>query len=99
MAPAAWRRISRAWRSRPQGDRIAEEAEYVAAYCRRRKIGKIADWPTYLAFSFFRLAAILQGVYKRFLDGNASNPQLAKAYGAAVPLLGQLAMEVIEKEN
>ena len=78
---------------------LPTEAEYVAAYCRRRKIGKIAAWPTYLAFSFFRLAAILQGVYKRFLDGNASNPQLAKAYGAAVPLLGQLAMEVIEKEN
>ncbi len=53
---------------------IPSEEEYVAAYCRRRGIGPIDNWPFYLAFSFFRLAAILQGVYKRSLDGNASNP-------------------------
>jgi len=78
---------------------LPTEAEYVAAYCRRRGIGEIDNWPIYLAFSFFRLAAILQGVYRRFLDGNASNPQLAKTYGAAVPLLASLALDMIKKES
>jgi aminoglycoside phosphotransferase (APT) family kinase protein len=74
---------------------LPSEAEYVDAYCRRRGIGPIENWPFYLAFSFFRLAAILQGVYKRAVDGNASNPQKARAYGAAVPLMGELAMKMI----
>jgi hypothetical protein len=29
------------------------------------------------------------------VDGNASNPQKARAYGAAVPLMGELAMKMI----
>jgi len=75
---------------------IPSEADYVSAYCRRRGIAGIDNWPFYLAFSFFRLAAILQGVYKRSLDGNASNPEKARAYGAAVPQLGDLALKVID---
>ena len=59
---------------------IPSEADYVAAYCRRRGIDGIANWTFFLAFSFFRLAAICQGVYKRALDGNASNPEKAKMY-------------------
>jgi aminoglycoside phosphotransferase (APT) family kinase protein len=46
---------------------LPSEREYVDAYCRRRGIGPIDNWVFYLAFSFFRLAAILQGVYKRAL--------------------------------
>lgn len=76
---------------------IPAEAQYVAAYCRRRNIGPIDNWPFYLAFSFFRLAAILQGVYKRSLDGNASNPEKAAAYGAAVPLMGKLALKLLDE--
>ncbi|MCB1455036.1 MAG: phosphotransferase family protein, partial [Nitratireductor sp.] len=78
---------------------IPTEEEYVAAYCKRRGIGAIDDWPVYLAFSFFRLAAILQGVYKRSVDGNASNPEKARAYGAAVPLMGKMALDMIENGN
>lgn len=52
---------------------LPTEEQYVAAYCRRMGIGSIADWGFYLAFSFFRFAAILQGVLKRSLDGNASS--------------------------
>ena len=74
---------------------IPSEAQYVADYCRRRNLPGIDNWPFYLAFSFFRLAAILQGVYKRSLDGNASNPEKAGAYGAAVPQMGALALQVI----
>ena len=47
---------------------LPTEAEYVEAYCERRGIAGIDNWTYYLAFSFFRLAAICQGVYKRALD-------------------------------
>lgn len=76
---------------------IPTEEAYVEAYCRRRGIAGIDNWTYYLAFSFFRLAAICQGVYKRALDGNASNPEKARTYGAAVKLLSRLAVEVIEQ--
>lgn len=77
---------------------IPTEEDYVALYCRRRGIGGIDNWVFYLAFSFFRLAAICQGVYKRALDGNASNPEKAKSYGEAVRLLSALAVQLIDGE-
>lgn len=76
---------------------LPEEEAYVADYCRRRGIGGIDNWPFYVAFSFFRLAAILQGVYKRALDGNASNPEKAAAYGRAVPLIAEMAVASVAK--
>jgi len=78
---------------------IPSEGSYVANYCKRRGIETLPDWPFYMAFSFFRLAAILQGVYKRSLDGNASNPQKAKQYGMAVPILGSMASEYLKEED
>ncbi|PBC10098.1 phosphotransferase family protein [Mesorhizobium sp. WSM3859] len=78
---------------------LPSEEAYVAAYCRRRGIGKIDNWTFFLAFSFFRLAAICQGVYRRALDGNASNPEKAKTYGEAVKLLAALAVELIDKKS
>ncbi len=74
---------------------LPTEEEYVARYCERRGIDGIANWNFYIAFSFFRVGAILQGVYKRSLDGNASNPEKAKLYGAALPLVAGLAAETI----
>ena len=53
---------------------IPSEGEYLAAYCRRTGSEDIAGWHFYIAFALFRLAAILQGVLKRALDGNASSP-------------------------
>ncbi|WP_054312844.1 phosphotransferase family protein [Mesorhizobium sp. 1M-11] len=76
---------------------LPSEDDYVAAYCRRRSLTGIDNWTFLLAFSFFRLAAICQGVYKRALDGNASNPAKAKVYADAVKLLTHLAAQLIEK--
>lgn len=60
-------------------DRAAEglptEDEYVDLYCQRRGIARPENWDFYVVFSYFRLLAILQGVLKRALDGNASNPR------------------------
>jgi aminoglycoside phosphotransferase (APT) family kinase protein len=77
---------------------LPSEEDYVAAYCRRRGLTGIGNWTFFLAFSFFRLAAICQGVFKRALDGNASNPEKARTYGEAVKLLSHLAAKLIEKE-
>lgn len=73
---------------------LPSEEAYVEAYCQRRGLGGVDHWPFCLAFSFFRLAAILQGVMKRALDGNASNPERARQMGDAVPLLASLALDV-----
>ncbi len=75
---------------------IPTEEEYVETYCKRRGISGIDNWNFYLAFSFFRLAAILQGVYKRALDGNASDEK-AKTYGASVNILADQAVTLIGK--
>jgi len=54
---------------------IPSEAEYVAAYCRRTGRDGVAHWDTYIAYNMFRLAGILQGIMKRFLDGTAASKQ------------------------
>jgi aminoglycoside phosphotransferase (APT) family kinase protein len=64
---------------------IPSDEEFVAMYCKARGIDGIAGMNFYLAFAFFRMGAIIQGVYKRALDGNASNPERAMRLGAAVP--------------
>lgn len=73
---------------------IPEEADYVAAYCQRRGISGIANWEFCLAFCFFRLAAILQGVVRRAHDGNASNPERARQMAQAIPVLANMANEL-----
>ncbi len=65
---------------------IPDEAEMVRRYCELRGIPEIAHWNFYLAFSFFRLAAIAQGVKKRAIDGNASSAQALKVGELVVPL-------------
>jgi aminoglycoside phosphotransferase (APT) family kinase protein len=70
----------------------------VASYCRRTGIDDIDNWPFYLAFSYFRLAAIVQGVAKRAVDGNASNTRAAEL-GEWVEPLAHMALQVIENES
>ncbi len=75
---------------------IPTEQEYVQAYCQRRGIDHIDHWEFYLAFSFFRLAAIAQGVAKRAQDGNASSKKAA-AVGQVVEPLAQMAMQIVRE--
>ncbi len=70
----------------PKSLGIPTEEEYVAAYCKRMGIDKIENWSFYLRFSFFRLAAIVQGVAKRAVDGNASNAAADKMGSMVKPL-------------
>ncbi|WP_237028997.1 phosphotransferase family protein [Phaeobacter porticola] len=64
---------------------LPTDQEFIASYCKRRGLSGISDFGYYLSFSFFRMTAILQGVRKRGLDGNASNPEHAARLGAFVP--------------
>lgn len=77
---------------------IPTEEQYVADYCKRMGIEQIENWSFYLAFSFFRLAAIVQGVAKRASEGNASNEHANKV-GAFVEPLAQMALSIIEQSS
>ncbi|NOD46251.1 MULTISPECIES: phosphotransferase [unclassified Ruegeria] len=74
---------------------LPSDQAFVAQYCKRRGLDGIENFGFYLAFNFFRMAGILQGVYKRALDGNASDPERAKAYGAYVPLFAQHGLKAL----
>jgi aminoglycoside phosphotransferase (APT) family kinase protein len=52
---------------------IPSESELVGEYCKFAKRGPIDNWHFYVTYNMFRSAAIIQGVYKRGVDGNASS--------------------------
>ena len=74
---------------------IPTEEAIVARYCELLGIDQIDNWNFFMAFSFFRLAAICQGVAKRAVDGNASNAA-ADDVAAMVRPLAELAMDYID---
>ena len=47
---------------------IPSAERYLAQYCRNTAAAEVNTWNFYLSFAFFRIAAILQGVYKRSLQ-------------------------------
>ena len=51
---------------------IPSEAEYIALY--EKKLGRSISehWPFLMAYNLFRIAAILHGITKRAMDGNAN---------------------------
>ncbi len=65
---------------------IPSDKEYVQRYCERTGRGDISHWNFYLVFCFFRLAAIVQGVKKRAIDGNASSEDAASRGDLVLPL-------------
>ncbi|SEN29334.1 Predicted kinase, aminoglycoside phosphotransferase (APT) family [Loktanella fryxellensis] len=64
---------------------LPSDADFIAAYCARMGLPGIDGFGFYLAFCFFRMGAILQGVKRRGLDGNAANPEKAAKLGAYAP--------------
>jgi aminoglycoside phosphotransferase (APT) family kinase protein len=75
---------------------IPDEAEYKARYCRRTGRTAIDNWDFYLAYNCFRLAAILQGIMKRVVDGTAASAEAAQAGSRARPL-AQLAWRFAQR--
>ncbi len=82
---------------------IPTEREYVSRYCERT--GRVApggsvdavmaDWNFYMAYNLFRLAAILQGIARRVVDGTAASAQARSSSAGARPLaeMGWLAAQ------
>lgn len=75
---------------------VPTDAEFIAKYCERRGLEGIDNFGFYLAFCFFRMAGIIQGVLKRALDGNASNPERAMKVGAYVPVFAENGLKALE---
>ena len=77
---------------------IPSDEQYVEAYLKRVGLTSAPELPFALAFSLFRSAAIIQGVKKRGLDGNASNPEAALQMGEKIPLIAAAGMKVIKEQ-
>ena len=77
---------------------LPSDAEFIADYCRRRGLVPIENFGFYLAFSFFRMGAILQGVLRRAQDGNASDPERAQKLGAYVPMFAEAGLKAARSQ-
>ena len=79
---------------------IPSEREYVQRYCQRTGRADVdavmADWNFYLAYNLFRIAAIVQGIAKRVVDGTASSAQARDTAATARPL-AELAWRFAQK--
>ena len=74
---------------------IPSEAEYIAAYCARTDRVSIPDYGFYIAFNFFRLAAIFHGIKGRVIRGTAASAH-ARERAKVFPRLARLACESVD---
>lgn len=77
---------------------LPSDEEFIAQYCKRRGLSGVDNFGYFLGFNFFRMAAIIQGVLKRALDGNASNPERAMKVGQYVPVFAQHGLDALERK-
>jgi len=75
---------------------IPSEDEYLGAYCRRRGLDGMPGYDFYIAFNFFRIAAIFHGIKGRVLRGTAASAQ-AKERVQVLPELMALAWQQAER--
>lgn len=75
---------------------IPDEYAYLDAYCRRTGRDGMPEYDFYVAFNFFRLAAIFHGIKGRVLRGNASSVQ-ARERSAVFPELAALAWQQAQR--
>jgi aminoglycoside phosphotransferase (APT) family kinase protein len=74
---------------------LPTEQAYIAAYCARTGRAGMPDWDFYLAFNFFRLAAIFHGIKGRVTRGTAVSAH-ARERASAFPRLSRLARDAME---
>jgi len=77
---------------------IPTDIEYMKEYCKNVNIEPVTTWNYYLSFGFFRLAAILQGVYKRSLQSQASGEN-AKEAGRVAKLFADMSWKFAQKQE
>ncbi len=71
---------------------------YVEAYCNRTGRDRIDNMDFYMAYNFFRIAAILQGIAGRVRDGTAASVYAERA-GLAVKPLADLGWRFAERSG
>ncbi len=76
---------------------VPTDNQFIESYCQRRGIGQIDNFGFYLAFNFFRMTGIIQGVLKRAVDGNASNPERGIQMGQYVPVFANAGLQALNK--
>lgn len=74
---------------------IPSEEDYIAAYCERAGRARIDNWPFYMAFNFFRLAAIFHGIKGRVIRGTASSAN-ARERAENFPRLARIARSSVD---
>ena len=75
---------------------IPSDEEFIKEYCEFRNIEYIEKFNFYLAFCFFRMACVIQGVKKRALSGIAANPERSNRETLSVPKLAARAYELMK---
>jgi aminoglycoside phosphotransferase (APT) family kinase protein len=75
---------------------IPSEQEYVASYCRRTGRDSIPNWDFYMVYNMFRIAAILQGIMGRVVDGTASSAH-AREQGQRTRPIAERAWSLAQK--
>ncbi len=65
---------------------IPSEAAYVKQYSEVTGFSGLEHWDFYIAYNLFRMAAILQGIARRAIDGNAASSDAIETGKKAQPL-------------
>jgi aminoglycoside phosphotransferase (APT) family kinase protein len=73
------------------GTGIPTESDYIDNWCRKTGRERPKNFDFYIILALFRIAAIVQGVAKRGMDGTASDPRAQEMSGIVEPL-AELAM-------
>jgi aminoglycoside phosphotransferase (APT) family kinase protein len=92
------------WRTSPDLQGVAgmdvpglpSEAEFVACYAAEAGRPVPADLDLFVVFSLFRWAAIVAGVYRRALDGNASDANAVSVAGEKFRRLARRGWEIAD---
>jgi aminoglycoside phosphotransferase (APT) family kinase protein len=93
-----------AWRTRPEEEGLLgvdvpglpSEAEFVTAYSAAAGRPMPADLDVFVVFSLFRWAAIVAGIYRRALDGNASDANAVNVAGGKFRRLARRGWEIAQ---
>ena len=75
---------------------IPEDTEYIELYSKRVGLCEAPDLTFAVAFSFFKMGAIHQGIKRRALDGNASNRDKGILLGEYVKVFAQSALNYLK---
>ena len=75
---------------------IPSEESLIETYANHSGIEQVKDVDYYVAFSMFRLAAILAGVLRRGMDGNASDPGAIER-GRAYSVFAERARDIVNR--